>query len=201
MHPPNPRDTLEPSMDRDTPLSDHYDVVVVGTGAGGGTAGHKLASSGKRVLFVERGTLFDDWSAFQDEQAMQIEKRASDDRYIKFGAIKARAFIGGIAGGSTSLFGACLMRPGLADFTPGRYYGRHLDRSFWEWPVSYEEMAAFYTEAEDIYQVAGDNRQATPHLVKRDSHYPSNPLPLHPTNVVLHSDFTRQGLHPFILQG
>ena len=36
-------------------MTDHYDVIVVGTGAGGGTLAHTLASSGKRVLLLERG--------------------------------------------------------------------------------------------------------------------------------------------------
>ena len=33
----------------------HYDVVIIGTGAGGGTLGHRLAASGRRVLWLERG--------------------------------------------------------------------------------------------------------------------------------------------------
>jgi choline dehydrogenase-like flavoprotein len=51
-------------------IPDRYDAIVVGTGAGGGMAGYKLASMGKRVLFVERGKRFDDTRVFQDEQAM-----------------------------------------------------------------------------------------------------------------------------------
>lgn len=124
-------------------IPDHYDVIVIGTGAGGGTAGFKLASSGKKVLFVERGRIFDDARAYQNEQAMHIERRASDDRHINFGRLRERAFIGGIAGDSTALFGACLMRPAIDDFTPGRYYGDHLDRALWEWPVTYDRMAPY----------------------------------------------------------
>lgn len=180
-------------------LADHYDVIVIGTGAGGGTAGYKLASLGKHVLFVERGKLFDDAAAFQDEQAMQIDKRASDNRCIDFGEITSRAFIGGVVGGSTALYGGCLMRPGLSDFTPGRYYGHQLDRKLWEWPVAYEEMAPYYDEAEELYRVAGINRQSTPHLKERDKPYPATPLPLHPTNIALQEGFTHAGLHPFIL--
>jgi choline dehydrogenase-like flavoprotein len=33
----------------------HYDVVIIGTGAGGGTLGHRLATNGARVLWLERG--------------------------------------------------------------------------------------------------------------------------------------------------
>jgi choline dehydrogenase-like flavoprotein len=180
-------------------LSDHYDAVVIGTGAGGGTAGYKLAAMGRRVLFIERGRLFDDASLFQDERAMQIERRAADDRRLNFGTRKDLAFIGGVAGGSTALYGACLMRPGQIDFTPGKYYSRHLDRSLWEWPVNYEEMAPFYTEAEEIYRVAGVADQTIPHLMQRSQAYPAHPLPLHPTNQALRHSLEKAGLHPFLL--
>ena len=36
-------------------MSDHYDVIIIGTGAGGGTLLHRLAPSGKRILVLERG--------------------------------------------------------------------------------------------------------------------------------------------------
>jgi choline dehydrogenase-like flavoprotein len=38
-------------------VSDSYDVIVIGSGAGGGTLAHRLAASGKRILILERG----DW--------------------------------------------------------------------------------------------------------------------------------------------
>ena len=34
---------------------DHYDVIIIGTGAGGGTLAHRLAPSGKKILLLERG--------------------------------------------------------------------------------------------------------------------------------------------------
>jgi choline dehydrogenase-like flavoprotein len=36
-------------------MSDHYDVIIIGTGAGGGTLLHNLAPSGKGILVLERG--------------------------------------------------------------------------------------------------------------------------------------------------
>ena len=36
-------------------MAEHFDVIVVGTGAGGGTLAHTLAPSGKRILLLERG--------------------------------------------------------------------------------------------------------------------------------------------------
>ena len=37
------------------PTTEHYDVVIIGSGAGGGTLAWKLAPSGKRILLIERG--------------------------------------------------------------------------------------------------------------------------------------------------
>ena len=36
-------------------MAEHYDVIIIGTGAGGGTLAHALAGSGKRILLLERG--------------------------------------------------------------------------------------------------------------------------------------------------
>jgi choline dehydrogenase-like flavoprotein len=36
-------------------MTDHYDVIVIGSGAGGGTLTHALAPTGKRILLLERG--------------------------------------------------------------------------------------------------------------------------------------------------
>jgi choline dehydrogenase-like flavoprotein len=91
------------------------------------------------------------------------------------------------------------MRPGPSDFTPGRYYHRHLDRSLWDWPVSYEEMTPFYTEAENLYRVAGHYDPPTPHLIPRGRTYPAEPMPLHPTNAALKKHFEKEGLRPFPL--
>jgi choline dehydrogenase-like flavoprotein len=60
-------------------------------------------------------------------------------------------------------------------------------------------MAPFYTEAENIYRVAGDSHQAAPHLMQRPASYPADTLPLHPTNATLKATFETAGLRPFTL--
>jgi choline dehydrogenase-like flavoprotein len=48
-------------------MSDHYDVIVIGSGAGGGTLTHALAPTGKKILLLERGHWYprerDNWSS------------------------------------------------------------------------------------------------------------------------------------------
>lgn len=38
-----------------TTATNHYDLIIIGTGAGGGTLAHQLAPTGKKILVLERG--------------------------------------------------------------------------------------------------------------------------------------------------
>ena len=181
------------------PQHSHWDAVIIGTGAGGGAAGSKLASRGRRVLFLERGLLFSDRRAFQDEQAMLMELRAADDRMHDFDGVRKPPFTGGAAGGSTLLYGACLMRPAPSDFVPGEWYGDWIDPAIRRWPVEYEEFEPWFTEAEDLLQVAGDHSEKPPHIPRRPTDYPRVPMPLHPFNRRFRDHLIRSGLHPFQL--
>src|SRR6266516_1497738 len=56
-----------PSRHRPTPvMNEHFDVIIIGTGAGGGTLAYRLAASGKPILLIERGPYVprekDNWS-------------------------------------------------------------------------------------------------------------------------------------------
>jgi len=50
-------------------MTDTYDVIIVGSGAGGGTLVHHLACSGKRILLLERGT----WLTREPQNELDIE--------------------------------------------------------------------------------------------------------------------------------
>lgn len=159
-----------------------YDAVVIGSGAGGGTAAHRLVRAGWRVLILERGEALDDPERMQDEQAMLIDRIASDDRGIAINGRAERPFVGGVLGGGSRLYGGVLLRPGKADFMPGRAYGERIPRSIWDWPVDYASLEPFYEQAEDLYGVCGDVSQPVPHLEARARPYrrPAPPLvPLH----------------------
>ncbi len=144
-----------------------WDVIVIGAGAGGATAGFNLARHGRSVLFVERGKLRDrDPSVVLGAQfsgdpdtalnygwwPRPFYRRSGED-----GALAAeRAPIGSGAGGSTAQFNAVLDRFRPEDFTPRRFFTGISDTSLPEaWPVGYEEMAPFYAQAESLYRVRG----------------------------------------------
>jgi choline dehydrogenase-like flavoprotein len=129
-----------------------YDVIIIGTGAGGGTLLHKLAPSGKRILVLERGGFIprekDNWSS---RAAVLEEKYHAPEKWLDS---KGREFQPGThyyVGGNTKFYGAALFRFRKEDFSEVRHHGGISPA----WPVSYDDFEPYYTEAEYLYQVHG----------------------------------------------
>jgi choline dehydrogenase-like flavoprotein len=176
-----------------------YDVIVVGGGAGGATFAAACASAGKSVLLLERGDRYPIDGPSQDEKANLIDKEPYDDREVDVNGKTKRLYMGGILGGGTSLYGAALLRPSEQDFQPGRYYGERIPRAIWEWPISYQDLEPYYTEAERLFGVAGCGDEDFAPLQKPARGFPGAPLPLHPLNQRLMAANRKRGLRPFQL--
>ena len=58
-------------------MTDQYDVIIIGSGAGGGTLAHRLAPSGKRILLLERGDFLP-----REPQNWDAEAVFVDNRYV-----------------------------------------------------------------------------------------------------------------------
>src|SRR5271170_2989705 len=134
-------------------MSDGYDVIIIGTGAGGGTLARHLAPSGKRILLLERG----DWLPREPENWSTVDVFV-DGRYVSPDSWydpKAKSFfqpqVHYFVGGATKLYGAALYRMRAEDF--GEL--RHHDGLSPAWPISYQDMEPYYTAAETMYQVHG----------------------------------------------
>ncbi len=129
-----------------------YDVIVIGSGAGGGTLVNRLAPSGKRVLLLERG----DWLT-REPQNWSAESVFADNRYISEDTwydADGEAFqpqVHYFVGGATKLYGAALYRLREEDF--GEL--RHHDGISPAWPVPYEDFEPYYAQAEQLYRVHG----------------------------------------------
>ncbi len=176
-----------------------YDAIVVGSGAGGGTIAWSLTSAGKRVLLLERGKRFTDRTAFQDEQRMLMEMEAFDDRTFEVNGRAARLYIGGVLGGGTALYGSALLRPSRDDFHPGKFYGNRLEPELWDWPISYDDLAPYYDQAEHLLGVAGEASEAMMHVERPRDGYRFPPPELEPINLKLKRGIERAGFHPFHL--
>ncbi|MCB2198453.1 GMC family oxidoreductase [bacterium] len=180
-------------------MSTDVDVLIIGTGAGGGTAALSLAQAGKKVLMVERGKRFTDRRAFQDEKRMLVGMEPFDDRPLLRNGRERRLFNGGIAGGGSSLFGAVLLRPSPEDFFPGQFYHSYLPRHLHEWPIRYEDLAPWFDRAEELYRVSGRADQPPKHLGQRKSNYPGQLPALEPISEKLTHAMRKEGLNPFHL--
>lgn len=176
-----------------------FDVIVVGSGAGGGTFAHACARAGKSVLLLERGRKYVPATEGVSEQAMLVDKKPYDDRPIEVNGSLKQLYAGGILGGSTSLYGATLLRPTEDDFQPGKHYGERIPRAIWEWPISYETLEPYYTAAERLYGVAGWDSEDFGPLPRPRQGYPNRPMPIKPINEKLIAANRAHGLHPFCL--
>jgi choline dehydrogenase-like flavoprotein len=173
----------------------HYDVILIGTGAGGGTLLHKLAPSGKRILVLERGEFLprekDNW----DPKAVFL-----DDRYKareQWLDANGHPFHPGThywVGGNTKVYGAALLRLRERDFGTVR----HLGGVSPAWPVGYDEFEPHYTAAEWLYEVRGA-RGEDPTEPWASRPYPFPALAHEPRIQQLHDDFVGAGLKPFHL--
>jgi choline dehydrogenase-like flavoprotein len=175
-----------------------WDIIVAGGGAGGATFASACARAGKRVLLLERGRQYQLEKPVHDEQAMLIDKKPYDDRNVEVNGSPKRLYVGGVLGGGTSLYGAALLRPSQDDFHPGKHYGDRLPRSAWDWPIAYDALEPYYTEAEHLYGVAGCEEDYGP-LQRPRQGYTHRPLPLHPINQRLMAANRARGLQPFRL--
>ncbi len=173
--------------------SAHYDVVILGSGAGGGTLARKLAPSGKRILLVERGGWLprekENWSA----EAVFVDNRyVSPDTWYDGDDNAFQPQIHYCVGGATKLYGAALYRLRAEDFAELR----HHDGVSPAWPITYEEIEPHYTEAERIYQVHGRHGE-DPTDPPASGEYPHPPVSHEPRIQKLADDLAAEGHHPF----
>jgi choline dehydrogenase-like flavoprotein len=170
-----------------------YDVIVIGSGAGGGTLVRHLAPSGKRVLLLERG----DWLA-REPQNWQAHDVFVDNRYVSADTWydeRGKAFqpqVHYCVGGATKLYGAALYRLREEDF--GEL--RHHDGISPAWPIDYAEMEPYYTLAEQLYEVHG-TRGEDPTEPPASAPYPFPAVSHEPRIQQLSDDLEAAGLQPF----
>src|SRR6266516_6360712 len=98
-------------------VAEHYDVIIIGTGAGGGTLAHTLAGSGKRVLLLERGDFLPRETQNWDPRAVFVDGRyISKDTWFDAGGKPFQPQVHYFVGGATKMYGAALYRLRPGDF-------------------------------------------------------------------------------------
>jgi choline dehydrogenase-like flavoprotein len=174
-------------------VADAYDVIIIGTGAGGGTLALELAPFGRKILLLERGG----WLP-REKQNWSAEEVFVDNRYVSRETwldSDGKPFQPGahyFVGGATKMYGAALFRLRERDF--GEL--RHQDGISPAWPISYAEMEPYYTRAENLYQVHGA-RGEDPTEPPTSAPYPHPAISHEPRIQQLHDDLARAGYQPF----
>ncbi len=171
----------------------HYDVIIIGTGAGGGTLARHLAPSGKRILMLERGG----WLPREPQNVMAEEvfvngRYQSADTWRYESGKEFAPQVHYYVGGATKLYGAALYRLRAEDF--GEL--RHHDGVSPAWPIEYDVMEPYYTLAEQVYQVHGA-RGEDPTEPPASAPYPFPAVSHEPRIQQLSDDLARLGHHPF----
>lgn len=171
-----------------------YDVVIIGSGAGGASLAQRLAKTGKSILILERGPRLPVEAENWDPKAVFIKQRYKS--HEKWRDRKGRAFTPNIhywVGGNTIFYGAALYRFRKRDFERVEHHGGGVSPA---WPISYDDLAPYYLEAEALWGVHG-NRGADPTDDAGAPPYPFPALKHDPSIARLKSQLTRMGLTPF----
>ncbi len=176
-------------------MAEHYDVIIIGTGAGGGTLAYKLAPSGKRILVLERGGYLPREPENWDSKEVFLKSRyVTTERWTDKNGVQFRPHAQYFVGGNTKFYGAILFRFRRQDFGEIRHHGGVSPA----WPLSYEDLEPYYAEAERLYLVhgqAGEDHTEAP----RSTPFPHPAVSHEPRLQQVHDDLVRAGLHPFHL--
>ena len=170
-----------------------YDVIIIGTGAGGGTLAYRLAPSGKRILILERGDFVPREKANWDSRAVNVEARYhTREVWRDKDGRPLHPHTNYYVGGNTKFYGAALFRLRERDLSELVHHGGVSPA----WPISYADLEPYYTEAERLYSVHG-KRGVDPTEPFASGPYPFPPVSHEPRIQRLHDDLLRQGLQPF----
>jgi choline dehydrogenase-like flavoprotein len=170
------------------------DIVIVGSGAGGGTMAQALAPSGRRILLIERGQAVaseaENWSPTAVWKDLRYRTR---EQWLDRDGVVFTPYTHYGVGGNTKFWGSVLYRLRREDFGEMA----HMDGVSPAWPITYEDLAPWYDQAERLYQVHGD-AEGDPTEPPRGP-FPHPPVPHAEAMRSIIADVRRQGLHPSAL--
>ncbi len=173
-------------------MNTDYDIVIIGSGAGGGTIAHALAASGARLLLVERGDFVpqedENWSAAAVWKDLRYRTR---ERWLDERGGEFVPYTHYNVGGNTKFWGSVLYRLRREDFQALQ----HADGVSPAWPIDYDTLAPYYDRAEQLYRVrgaVGDDPTEPPH----ERPYPFPAVPHAPGMARIAEQLRGQGLHP-----
>ena len=176
-------------------MSEHYDIIIIGTGAGGGTLAYKLASSGKKILILERGPFLPREKANWDTvEVVQKDRYHTTEVWTDSQGQNIHPGVGYFVGGNTKVYGGALFRWRERDFEQVVHKGGISP----EWPLKYRDFEPYYTQAEKLYEVHGQHG-LDPTEPAASENYPFAPIAHEPRIQEIHNELQGKGFHPFYL--
>ncbi|HEX5655023.1 MAG TPA: GMC family oxidoreductase [Chitinophagaceae bacterium] len=176
-------------------MTNHYDIIIIGTGSGGSTIAYKLATTGKKILILERGGFIpkekENWDPH--EVVTLGRYRPKEDWYDKDDK-PFKPYIHYNVGGNSKMYGAALFRFRESDFREVKHYGGISPA----WPFGYESLEPYYETAERLYNTHGQ-RGVDPSEPPARAGYPLPPLAYEPLIKDLAAKMQQIGLRPFPL--
>ena len=172
-------------------MSAPYDIVIIGSGAGGGTMAHALAGSGARILVLERGGAVPQEAENWDPAAVWKQLRyRSTEKWLDAAGDEFLPYTHYGVGGNTKFWGSVLYRLRREDFGEVR----HVDGVSPAWPIDYDTLAPWYERAEALYHVHGE-AGGDPTEPPRGP-FPYAPIPHARGMAAIVASLEHQGLHP-----
>ncbi|KAB0678493.1 GMC oxidoreductase [Aureimonas leprariae] len=174
---------------------DRWDVIVIGSGPGGGSLAAKLAEAGRRVLLVERGDYLkrerENWDT---DEVFRKGRYQAKETWVSSAGESFAPGLHYFIGGNSKVYGAVLFRLREEDF----HAVRHPDGVAPEWAVKYDEFEPYYQAAEELFRVRGQRGEdPTEPWSRKGYSYPA--IRHEPRIQKLSDDLRREGLHPFHL--
>jgi choline dehydrogenase-like flavoprotein len=170
---------------------EHYDIAIIGSGAGGGTMAQALSGTGARILLIERGDFVPQEDENWDPAAVWKDLRyQSKERWLDARGREFRPYTHYNVGGNTKFWGSVLYRLRREDFGAVEHRGGVSPA----WPIDYDTLAPYYDRAERLYHVRGQHG-LDPTEPERGP-YPHQAIAHAPAIAEIVEQLRAQGLHP-----
>ena len=129
-----------------------FDIIIIGSGAGGGTIARELAATGAKILIVERGDFIPQEDHNWNPASVWRDLRyRTTETWLDESGRAFRPYTHYCVGGNTKFWGTVMYRLRPDDFKTVE----HIDGISPAWPIDYDTLAPFYDRAERIYEVHG----------------------------------------------
>lgn len=176
-------------------MQHHYDIIIIGTGSGGGTIAKKLAEGNKNILILERGGFIPkEKQNWDPHEVVTVGRYRPNENWYDKDDKPFKPYIHYNVGGNSKMYGAALFRFREKDFREVEHFGGKSPA----WPFCYETLKHYYDVAEKMYHVHG-KRGTDPTEPPTNIEYPLPSLPYEPLIKDLDHKLKQIGLKPFPL--